>query len=528
MTQLLDLPSLVLAPPESVTRQAFGRTTSVIAHAQEMLRHLRVAFDDFNGIDATQRVVWDLPALGIGSATGVRPRRHAGTADFTEIRQPWLQAVVMQWARSSNPTGGKLSTRMAACLVASRALALRPGGGMDPGVLGFADMTAVVAAFRTLLRKDGRPYSEKHRHTALSNFWQILEFGRCAGMLDTLPGLFGRHPAHRIAVPEPNEDEIGKAVPESVIAQLERLQGALGDSLSHGSMPSEEVKEMCRTLYAVMRDTGRRPNEVVTLKVLKVGCLERVDGHYNLIWDNNKGKRLRRRLPIDIESAEIIQRWERRRAALADFEHGDGYLFPAATERKDTGHLGADFPSRMLRVWVDALPQLEVLAVLHDMVARGEPVTFAAVAKTAGVSNWLVYAEGVREHIDAARARQAVHPPKPSTGASVSSAGLKTDLALARQEITALREEQDKLKDAVRRQLGQQLDQVGTGELVARIDELSRQNAEPTAERDALTRGKAEWEEKLAEAEEDRDAARASLRRMMRRKNTNPDAPEAG
>jgi hypothetical protein len=119
----------------------------------------------------------------------------------------------------------------------------------------------------------------------------------------------------------------------------------------------------------------------------------------------------------------------------------------------------------------------KVLAVLHDMVARGEPVAFAAVAKTAGVSNWLVYAEGVREHIDAARARQAMHPPKPSTGASVSSAGLKTDLALARQEITALREERDKLKDAVRRQLGQQLDQVGTGKLVARIDELSRQNA---------------------------------------------------
>jgi chromosome segregation ATPase len=144
------------------------------------------------------------------------------------------------------------------------------------------------------------------------------------------------------------------------------------------------------------------------------------------------------------------------------------------------------------------------------------------------VSNWLVYAEGVREHIDGARARQAVHPAEPSTGASGSSAGLKTDLALARQEITALREERDKLKDAVRRQLGQQLDQVGTGELVARIDELSRQNAELTAERDTLTRGKAEWEEKLAEAEEDRNAPRASLRRMMRRENANPDAPEAG
>ncbi|MEV7682132.1 hypothetical protein AB0O64_26815 [Streptomyces sp. NPDC088341] len=65
-------------------------------------------------------------------------------------------------------------------------------------------------------------------------------------------------------------------------------------------------------------------------------------------------------------------------------------------------------------------------------------------------------------------------------------------------------------------------------ELVARVDELSRQNAELTAERDALTRGEAEWEQRLAEAEEDRDAACVSLRRMMRRKNTHPDAPEAG
>ena len=170
----------------------------------------------------------------------------------------------------------------------------------------------------------------------------------------------------------------------------------------------------------------------------------------------------------------------------------------------------------------------KVLAVLHDMVACAEPVTFATVAKTAGVSNWLVYAEGVREHIDAARARQVAHRSKPGTGASVGAAGLKTDLALARQEIAALREERDKLKDAVRRQLGQQLDQVGAGELVARIDELSRQNVELAAERDALARGKAEWEEKLAEAVEDRDAARASLRRMMRMENTNPDTPKSG
>ena len=52
----------------------------------------------------------------------------------------------------------------------------------------------------------------------------------------------------------------------------------------------------------------------------------------------------------------------------------------------------------------------KVLAVVEDMVRREEPVTFAAVAKEAGVSNWLVYAEGVRERIEQARRRQPDRP----------------------------------------------------------------------------------------------------------------------
>ncbi|MFF5212267.1 hypothetical protein [Streptosporangium sp. NPDC000396] len=41
-------------------------------------------------------------------------------------------------------------------------------------------------------------------------------------------------------------------------------------------------------------------------------------------------------------------------------------------------------------------------------------------------------------------------------------AGLKTDLELARQEIAALRGERNKLKEALRRQLGQQLDRLAS------------------------------------------------------------------
>jgi len=48
-----------------------------------------------------------------------------------------------------------------------------------------------------------------------------------------------------------------------------------------------------------------------------------------------------------------------------------------------------------------------VLAAVQAWESAGTPVTAAAVAATAGVSSWLVYAEGVREHLDAARRRQA-------------------------------------------------------------------------------------------------------------------------
>jgi hypothetical protein len=43
-----------------------------------------------------------------------------------------------------------------------------------------------------------------------------------------------------------------------------------------------------------------------------------------------------------------------------------------------------------------------VRSTIEKMLLAGDPVTFTAVARTARVSTWLVYADGVREHIQAA------------------------------------------------------------------------------------------------------------------------------
>jgi hypothetical protein len=50
------------------------------------------------------------------------------------------------------------------------------------------------------------------------------------------------------------------------------------------------------------------------------------------------------------------------------------------------------------------------MTALHSLEVAGETITFPAVARAAGVSTWLVYAKGVREHIEAARGRQAIKP----------------------------------------------------------------------------------------------------------------------
>lgn len=52
---------------------------------------------------------------------------------------------------------------------------------------------------------------------------------------------------------------------------------------------------MYQTMYALLRDTGRRPGEIVGLVR---DCVKYVDGKPALIYNNYKRRRYRRGLPI--------------------------------------------------------------------------------------------------------------------------------------------------------------------------------------------------------------------------------------
>lgn len=161
-----------------------------------------------------------------------------------------------------------------------------------------------------------------------------------------------------------------------------------------------------------------------------------------------------------------------------------------------------------------------VLTVLREMEAAREPITFAAVARTAHVSTWLVYAEGVREHVEAAVKRQTAQPAADQrAGLIPSAASLRVDLELARQEIRDLRAERDKLRDGLRHQLGNQLEAVAAKDLIARTDELTRHNQHLADQAQQATAHNDSLHTRVTELETDLAAARTSLRRMIRNEN---------
>jgi hypothetical protein len=159
----------------------------------------------------------------------------------------------------------------------------------------------------------------------------------------------------------------------------------------------------------------------------------------------------------------------------------------------------------------------QVFRVVDAMKRDGTPITFAGVSRAAKVSQWLVYADGVREYISAAREAQGTEPPRArQTGRAASEASLRTDLELARQDNRRLREEVDRLKKALRQQLGTQLEIASTESHRQRIDELSEANNRYRSENVHLATELNEIRAQLHIAEDDLAAARASLRRMIR------------
>lgn len=190
----------------------------------------------------------------------------------------------------------------------------------------------------------------------------------------------------------------------------------------------------------------------------------------------------------------------------------------------DAGRQARAAALRAARAKDSQLKRRRVLDTVQALESADAPVTAAAVASAAGVSTWLVYATGVREHIEAARRRQAERAQTPQPGPPpqrppATSDSLRTDLAVAHQELRRLRAERDQLRARLRLHLGAEIEGPDRAELIARVATLEAVNRQLAAERDARTTEAEHAQQRIRELDDDLTAARQSLRQVIRSTN---------
>ncbi len=125
------------------------------------------------------------------------------------------------------------------------------------------------------------------------------------------------------------------------------------------------------------------------------------------------------------------------------------------------------------------------------------------------MSTWLIYTDGLRAHLDAARRRQtqrASHPPRDADSQPAPAPA-------------SLRTERDQLRQRLRLRLGAEIDEPDPAELTARVAALESQARQLLAERDARAREADHAQHRAAELEDDLTAARENLRRVIKEHN---------
>jgi len=349
LTRLGDAASLREADPQLV-----GESGGTLYNAasrglfRDLRRHVDRAWAHYAGTDPLAGDVWQVALLDLRVNASRRWHATQGVIDFRVVEAVWLREIVKHWTQDTRPYLQRLRETLRACQTAAHTLIVT--GRTDPASLGAGDFTGIIDAISGQRRADGILYSASHRNLMLYQFCQVIEHGRASGLMATVPDPF--RPAHRHRVrQDPNEDELGKALPDKVIRQLDANVHLLGPSGRAGALTAADLQAMRRAIYAILRDTGRRPGEVVSLHV---DCLEVINGQHNLIYDNHKAGRMRRRLPITTGTAEVMTSWRQRRTGLPVPAALDRWLFPSPLLRaqQSRGHMTSHAVSRAFKIWV--------------------------------------------------------------------------------------------------------------------------------------------------------------------------------
>ncbi len=160
------------------------------------------------------------------------------------------------------------------------------------------------------------------------------------------------------------------------------------------------------------------------------------------------------------------------------------------------------------------------LATVERMLSGGQRVSFVEVQRAAGVSTWFVYNNPtVRHVIETAMREQREHQmtvaAKPVDTRTLP--GLRTELANSRAEIRDLRDERDRLRHRLQRDLGDQIDTLSKRDLLERLRALEQENTQLQSALHTTTAEFATVTQERDEAVADLEGTRLALRQTMRR-----------
>ena len=339
LTSLLSFSEAEIAvlPRSNAGQRSFLRS------ARLHLTRLRVRYGRQDAFDGD---VWDAALLGLDACRHRPYPAVRGTLDFTEIGVSWVKHLVKEWVRHTEPDVTTAGRMIRTAKLICDALVLR-AGGHDPAQLRLADMTAAVGGINTATRDNGELYAYSYRAGYLTLWRDLLEFGRAAGLMDEVPGEFAVLSTHRLDRQEPEEEKAGKSLPVAVIRVLDAHIDALRplSERTFVGWGADDYALMYRTMYFLFRNTGRRLDEVMSLKR---DCLRYSEnGDPSLVYDNRKAKRLGRWLHIDKDTATVIERWQHHVDEPAGAFRSSGVVVPQP--RGSAAAAGGLLPRRQLR-----------------------------------------------------------------------------------------------------------------------------------------------------------------------------------
>jgi len=164
---------------------------------------------------------------------------------------------------------------------------------------------------------------------------------------------------------------------------------------------------------------------------------------------------------------------------------------------------------------------------IQTMIEAGEPVTFPAVARRAGVSTSLLYAHPelsaavatARDRQRQAGAQRSWHLPASSL---VTDRSLRADLANAKEQARQLSQEVDLLRARLACDLGARADLARSGNHGLLLDQSEQRCTELEADNAHLRKQVAVLKAQTTELVETLDAARAMNRELMGAVNRSP------